>query len=199
MNKLRKHLLLGMIALGVMTFASCSKEDPVPEKDQEEVGKTILLLQEVDWHGDFRTGHADAIANAPIDTIQFDEKGNAPVGFHLHLHTGHSYKMTLVARDYAGREIQQTFLERADIHQAVILGAPAGAIDYTYGDEQVGVTGYLHIVKSASTFTLQYLMRHLNPGVKAGVTADDWNNADYQQKLAGATDLDLKFELHPVD
>ncbi len=199
MNKLRNYLLLGMITFGVLTFSSCSKEDPVPEKDQEEVGKTSLLLQEVTWDGDFRTGHPHAIDGAAVDTIEFDEQGNAPVGFHLHLHTGHSYKLTLIARDYAGREIQQTFLNRADIHQAVILGAPNGVLDYTYGDDQVGVTGYLHIVKGASTFTLQYLMRHLNPGVKAGVTADDWNNTNYQSKLAGATDLDLKFELHPVE
>ncbi|QHS61200.1 hypothetical protein GWR21_16825 [Chitinophaga agri] len=199
MNKLHSYLLLGIISFGIMTFSSCSKEDPVPEKDQEEVGKTSLLLQEVEWDGDFSTGHAHAIDGAAIDTIQFDEQGNAPAGFHLHLHTGRSYKMTLIARDYAGREIQQTFLDRADIHQAVILGAPDGVMDYTYGDDQVGVTGYLHIVKSASTFTLQYLMRHLNPGVKAQVTPDDWNNANYQTKLAGATDLDLKFELHPVE
>lgn len=199
MNKLSNYLLMGMIALGLATFSSCSKDDPIAEQDQEEVGRTTLLLQEVGWDGDFRSGHPHEVADAPIDTIQFDEKGNAPAGFHLHLHKGSSYKLTLIARDYAGREIQQTFLERADIHQAILLGAPQGALDYTYGDAQVGVTGYLHIVNTASTFTLQYIMRHLNPGVKANVTADDWNNPNYQSKLAGATDLDLQFELHPVE
>jgi hypothetical protein len=199
MNKFSSYLLTAMIGLAVISFPSCSKDEPVAEQDQEEVGKTTILLQEVEWEGDFRTGHAHEVAGAAIDTIEFDEKGNAPVGFHLHVHTGTSYKMTLIARDYAGREIQQTFQDRADIHQAILLGAPAGVLDYTYADNQVGVDGYLHVVSTASTFTLQYIMRHLNPGVKSGVTADDWNNTEYQRDLAGATDLDLKFEIHPVE
>jgi hypothetical protein len=202
MNKLRNYFSFVLIAASAIAFTACSKDDPIPEQDQEEVGRTLILLQEVDWHGDFRTGHSHAIEGAKIDTVSFDEQGLPPVGFHLHLTEGKSYKMSLIAYDFAGRELQQTFLERADIHQAVILGAPDGILDYTYGDAdnaQVGVTGYLHVLEVAPTFTLQYLLRHLNEGVKAGLTADDWNNKNYQSKFAGATDLDLKFEIHPVE
>jgi len=126
------------------------------------------------------------------------------VGTHLHLEEGKSYRLQLKATDFAGRETQQTFVQRADIHQAFILGASADVLTYEYADKDaagksvnVGVTGYLTVLKESETFVLRYVMRHLNPGVKANIKASDWNNVNFAQ-FTGANDLDLKVEVHLV-
>jgi hypothetical protein len=102
--------------------------------------------------------------------------------------------------------MQQEFLDKHDIHQAFIPGAPVGVLTYVYADRDadnkkvnVGVTGYLTVDEHTDTgFTFRYVLRHLNPGVKAGITAADWNNENFSTRFAGANDLDLKFEFHPV-
>jgi len=183
--------------------ASCSKDDPAPENDQEEVGAAELIFTEVEreLHGDHY--HYHAVENADTDTVRFDDKGLPPAGVHLHLEVDKTYRLDLKARDFAGRETQQTFVQRDDIHQAFILNAPAGALEYAYGDEKdgthvnVGVKGYLTVLKTSDTFVMRYVMRHLNPGVKAGIKATDWNSADFT-RFTGANDLDLKVEVHLV-
>ena len=131
-----------------------------------------------------------------------------PVDAHLHLYVGKTYRLELFTTDFAGRESQQTFINRADIHQAFILGNPTqsleGTMEYVYADRDadgnrlnVGVTGYLTVVEEADKFVLRYVMRHLNPGVKESITTEDWSNSDFTQ-FTGANDLDLKVEVHLV-
>ncbi len=191
-----------------LTFTSCTKDDPTPEQDQEEVGTATLTFTEVEResHGDHY--HYNDIEDAEVEEIKFvpkDGKLLAPVGAHLHLEVGKTYRLELKATDFAGRETQSTFVSRADIHQAFLLGAPVGSLEYVYADKDandkkvnVGVTGYITVVEESESFVFQYIMRHLNPGVKENITAADWNNKDYA-KFTGATDLDLKIELHLVE
>lgn len=202
-----KKFNLAIIALSMIIFAtSCSKDDPTPEIDQEEVGVAKLIFTEVEReeHGDH--AHYHDINNPETSEVTFSGANMLPpVGEHLHLEVGKSYRLQLVATDFAGRETQQTFISRADIHQAFILGAPANALSYEYADVDangasvnVGVTGYLTVNATANTFTLNYILRHLNDGVKANITAADWNNANYTQ-FTGANDLDLKVSVHLVN
>lgn len=201
-----KKISLAILAACVIFLApSCSKDDPTPEVDQEEVGTAKLIFTEVEReeHGDH--AHYHKIENPEVATITFSgAELLPPVGEHLHLEVGKSYKLQLVATDFAGRETQQTFLDRADIHQAFILGAPANSLSYEYADEdaegnalQVGVTGYLTVNALANTFTLNYILRHLNAGVKSRITSADWNNVNYNQ-FTGENDLDLKVSVHLV-
>lgn len=194
MKNFTRTTLLSLLAIAVLLVASCSK-DPIPEVPQEEVASAKLIFTEVDWHGD----HADAIDDPEVVEITFDAGGLPPAGLHVHLEEGKTYRLSLVAYDFANREIQQEFVNSADRHQAFILGVPAENIDYTYGDDQVGVTGYVHVLEHAENdFVFNYILRHLNTGVKAGITAADWNNPNYTQ-FGGSNDLDLKFELHLVE
>ncbi|SMG13652.1 hypothetical protein [Sphingobacterium psychroaquaticum] len=200
MKKFNTILLL----LAVLFVAqSCSKDDPTAEIDQEEVGGAKLIFTEVEReaHGDHY--HYNDIPNAEVETVAFTGSNLAPaVGAHLHLEPGKTYRLSLVATDFMGRETQQTFVQRAAEHQAFILGAPTGSLTYVYADRDadnkkinVGVTGYLTIEKETSTFVFRYVMRHLNTGVKDRITAADWNNTNFTQ-FTGANDLDLKVEAH---
>lgn len=207
-----KQINLIILAIGIFFLAaSCSKDDPTPEEDQEEVGTAKLVFTEVEReaHGDHY--HYNDIQNAEVEEVEFGGDGMLPpVGAHLHLHVGKTYRLELFSTDFASRETRQTFLDRADIHQAFILKDPAesleGTLEYVYADRDadgnrvgdVGVTGYLTVVEEADTFVLRYVLRHLNPGVKENITAEDWSNPNFTQ-FTGANDLDLKVEVHLVD
>ena len=204
--KMLKHfkftLLVGFIA---MSFTACKKDDPVAEIPAEEVGTAELSFVEVEaeLHNDHHHYH-DIPGAVPL-TISFDQAGLPPVGTHAHLTAGKTYKVSMKAYDFAKREIQQEFVDKSDLHQAFLLGAPEGVMSYIYADRNakdemvnVGVTGYLTVKKASAGFTFRYILRHLNPGVKANITAEHWNAADFASKFSGANDLDLKFNLHPV-
>lgn len=196
MKKQAKSILLAFLALGVVAASSCSKKDPQPEIPQEEVELTKLVFEEVEWND----GQAIEIENPEIEEVEFDDEGR-PTPSHIHLDAGKTYKLTLVAYNFMGEEMQHEFVDDADTHQAFILGAPDEVLDYTYADPnnaRVGVTGYLHVLQASDGFVLNYIMRHLSRGVKEGITAQDWNNENYTQ-FGGTNDLSLKFELHPVD
>lgn len=202
---MKKLNIIAILSLVLVAVSSCSKNDPVPEIDQEEVGTAKLIFTEVEReaHGDHY--HYNDIKDAKVESISFSGSTMAPpVGAHLHLEVGKTYRLDLVATDFMGRETQQTFVQREDVHQAFILGAAEKSLTYVYADKDengkrvnVGVKGYLTVEQESKTFVLRYIMRHLNTGVKARITAADWNNSNFTQ-FTGANDLDLKAELHLV-
>lgn len=188
MNKLRNYLVLGLFAVGTLSFSACSKDDPEPENPEEEIGSVIFNFIELNDAGQQTT-----------DTVQvvFDEQGNAPVGAHYDMEVGHKYRLKVIAYDYAGREIQQEFVDEADEHQFFFLGAPEGTLAYTYEDDNVGVTGIFEVLApSSSTFTFNAILRH---GLdKSRTTVADWNNTNYAG-FGGSTDMNLRFRLHLVE
>ncbi|MBK1441461.1 hypothetical protein JHJ32_15795 [Parapedobacter sp. ISTM3] len=198
MKKQFKTIALASIALGLFAcFSSCSKDDPAPEIPQEEVGRARLTFTEVAWHGD----HADDLENPEVVEVEFDAQGLPPVGAHLHLNAGKTYRLELTTYDFAGRESQHEFVNEAHIHQVFLLGAPDGVLDYQYADPnnaRVGITGYLHVLRASDSFIFNLILRHLNEGVKSSITADDWNNPNYTQ-FSGVNDLDLNVEVHVVE
>ncbi|WP_316841438.1 hypothetical protein [Pedobacter gandavensis] len=205
MKKLRQYSVAILVAVIALTFNAC-KKDPKPEVVEEVAGKSELSFLEVEReaHGDHF--HYNPIASAKPLVITFDSKGMAAAGTHAHLQEGKTYKLSLRSFDVANNELQQGFLDQQDQYQAFILGGPTGVLTYAYGDRDksnkkinVGVTGYLTVDKAAAGFTFQYVLRHLNPGVKSGITGADWNNPDFSVKFSGSNKLDLKFELHPVE
>lgn len=203
---MKSNIIILLILAASFAFQSCSKDDPTPEIDQEEVSAATLTFTEV--KAEIHDDHTDytEITNPEVETVEFSGKDFLPpVGAHLHLEVGKSYRFNLKVKDFAGRESQQTFIERADQHFAFILGAPAGSLAAEYSDKaadgksaHVGVSGYITVLKEAPSFTFRYLMRHLNPGVKESInTKTDIFNTDFN-KFGGANDLDLKIEIHLV-
>lgn len=188
-----KNYTLSLLLI-LFTLVSCTKNDPTAEIDQEELGSATLIFTPVSKNEE--EDSYPPIEGAEVLSISF--KGSPllpPAGEHVHLTTGLTYKMELVSYDFAGREVQHTFLQRADTHQAFLLNAPVSSLSFEYADDQVGVTSYLTIVEDMEVKMLRFIMRHLNPGVKSRIKASDWNNQDYSQ-FTGANDLDLKFEAH---
>ncbi|WP_028298144.1 hypothetical protein [Olivibacter sitiensis] len=189
MNKLRNYLVLGLFALGIVGFSACSKDDPEPENPEEEFAKVIFNFIELEDHGD----HFDETTDTVI--VEFGEDGNSTRG-HYDLVEGHTYRLKVVAYDFAGREMQQEFVEDADDHQFFFTGAPDGVLDYVYEDDQVGVTGRFTVLEHADEFVMNAVLRHgLN---KSRATAADWNNPDHAS-FGGSTDMDLRFPLHLVE
>jgi len=188
-----------LFVLTLFALTSCSKNEPTLEIDQEELGTATLIFTPVEEHDHDGHTHYDPIAGENPEVVKFTGSQLLPeVGAHVHLEVGHTYKLELKTTDFAGRESQQSFLNRADTHQAFLLGSPENTIEFTYADDQVGVTAYIKVLKSSSTSTWQYIMRHLNNGVKQNIKASDWNNANYT-KFTGSNDLNLKFEVHLVE
>lgn len=191
---MKKHIFTLLIA--IVTLNSCSKNDPIPEVDQEELNSASLTFTAVTKNISNETITYTPIESEAVQTIEFTGTQLLPVvGEHVDLHVGHTYKMELKTIDFAGRESQQTFLQRADTHQAFLLDAPNNSIEFVYGDNQVGVTAYITILEESNTLTLRYIMRHLNKDVKSKIAASDWNNPNFTQ-FTGANDLDLKFQAH---
>ncbi|WP_392469198.1 hypothetical protein ACF3OC_10875 [Sphingobacterium cellulitidis] len=204
---MKSNIFILFILASFFTFQSCSKDDPTPEVDQEEVGSATLTFTEVEAEKHDDHYHYHDISNPEVESVEFSgEKFLPPVGAHIHLEVGKSYRFNLKVKDFAGRESQQTFIDRADQHFAFLLGAPAGTLSAEYADKtadgkaaNVGVTGYITVIKASNSFTFRYLLRHLNPGVKSTINPKtDIFNADFN-KFGGANDLDLKVELHLVE
>lgn len=203
-----KNISIIIFSVILLNFLnSCSKNDPTIEVDQEEVSGASLTFTEVTAEAHDDHFHYHDIEGAEVEKIDFKGSNLLPaVGAHVHLEVGKSYRFQLTVRDFADRESQQTFIERDDQHFAFILGVPADAITVTYADKKadgtrvkVGTIGYITVKKPTNSFVFNYVLRHLNPGVKSTIDpVKDIFTKDYT-KFGGANDLDLKFELHLVN
>ncbi|MDR2285156.1 MAG: hypothetical protein LBE37_18230 [Sphingobacterium sp.] len=200
---MKKYITILFISIFALTTA-CKKDEPTPETDQEEVGSASITFTEVagEAHGDHY--HYTEIENPEVEKIDFTgSQMLPPVGAHTHLEVGKSYRFNVTIKDFAGRETQQSFVEKDDNHFAFILNIPEDHVFVTYSDKKndgtkvkVGVQGYITVLKASSTFTTRYIMRHLNPKVKETIDPKkDWNNTNFTS-FTGANDLDLKFDLH---
>lgn len=202
---MKKTIIYLSIISILFTLSSCSKNDPTPEIDQEEVSQAKLFFTEVELKPQAEHNQYQDVIGGLKESISFTGANYLPpIDTHLHLEVGKTYRLELIAKDFAGRETQHTFVDRADTHQAFLLGAPSDVINYWYADKseqgedlQVGVTGYLKVKALSDKFVLRYIMRHLNAGVKSKIKKTDWNNNNYTQ-FTGDNDLDLHFEIHVV-
>lgn len=193
---MKNYILLALIS--VFLVSACTKDDPTPEVDQEQLSSANLIFTPVEKTVKNGKITYTPIAGEEIQTIKFAGPTYLPeVGAHLDLHVGDTYQLDLNTTDFAGRASQQTFLNRPESHQAFLLGVDNSVLDFVYGDENnVGITAYITVKKEGSV-VLNYIMRHLRPNVKQNITAADWNNTNYT-KFTGDNDLDLKFEAHLV-
>jgi len=203
---MKNYTFITLIFATILLLSSCSKDNPIPEVDQEEVSGASLRLIEVEAeeHGDHYHYHDLIDGDTTIITFS-GENFLPPVDTHVHLEVGKAYKFELTIKDFAGRESQQSFIEREDQHFAFLLGVPTESIIAEYADRKldstkvkVGINGYLRIQKASESFTFRYVMRHLNPGVKEQINPlTDIFNEEFN-KFGGANDIDLKFPMHLV-
>ena len=195
---MKKHIFIALMAL--ISLSSCSKDDPSPETDQEEVNAARLIITPVEKQTLENKTVYIPLADGEVTELKFQAPDYTPEeGSHVHLHVGESYKLELKTTDFMGRASEQTFLNRPDIHQAFLLGASDELLSFEYADaKNVGITAYITVKKASPSFILNYIMRHLRAQVKQNISAQDWNNPNYRQ-FTGDNDLDLKFEVHLVE
>lgn len=226
MNKQNKFAVLALLGLTVFFLSSCDKDDgddPIPEGIQRsELILTEVSGETVEAHGDHFHG-LDGGTEGESIVIKFDENGVATANGHLHLEADAVYKIELKAWDYTGTEVQDDFIANkatADQYKAFLVGGnlvlnpdsdhESGAIfqprEQTYGDgtavegkyETTGILSYFTIGhdNEGPTKEITYVLRKLDPGVKATIERTDWNRNDYAAIFAGENVLELKFEIH---
>lgn len=173
-----KHLFTLCIVV-LMGISACTKDDPVPEENQEEYDSTEIVL----------TNQQDP---EDVLTVTFDKDGH-PSPHHIHLATGASYAMEITLF-YKGKSINEEVLEAADEHQFFFLGSPQGVFKYTYDAQRTGLTGTLDVLTESESFEWNLVLRH---GLdKSHAAAQDWNSSSYAQ-AGGSDDLNIAFEVHP--
>ena len=190
MTKMYRLLSATLVAGVILTFNACKKDDPEPEVPQEEFKSVVFNFIELEAHGDHYHTTTDTVK------IIFGADGNSTES-HYDLHANATYRLKIVAYDFAGREMQNELIEEADEHQLFITGAQEGVLDYVYEDDKVGVTGRLSTLKpSNGSMTLTAVLRH---GLdKSKTTANDWDNPNHAS-FGGSADFTLKFPLHVVE
>ena len=190
MKTTNKFSLLAFIAVIALTFNACKKDDPIPEVDQEEFSKSELVFFELEEENGKLVEHDTALV------VKFDAAGD-PDKSHYHIDAGHEYRLYINLYDKKGNLNNDEILEEADEHQVFFPGAPADVLNYTYEDN-IGMTGVMSVLKETSEdVELQVVLRH---GLKKSSPIAAWNtsSADYAA-FGGADDLNVAFELHPVE
>lgn len=184
---MKKNQLVSIAAIAIfliVSFASCSKNDPVPELDQEEYNSVQLVFE----HGTY----ANHVFTPSDETIVNFTKNGTPTPAAINLTEGESYRMKINILLNA-ESINQEIIDEADEHQFFFLGSPDGVFDYKYEDDQVGLTGLLSALKQSNeAFDFQILLRHaLN---KDHAAAQNWNSTQYVE-AGGADDLNIKLKI----
>lgn len=226
MNKLVRIAAVATVALAASWLVSCKKEnDNRPEREGIERSQLVfteVVGESLEPHGDHFHGLGAAVEGESI-IVSFDEQGVATRNGHLHLTADGIYKVELKAWDYAGREMQQSFVSTksvADSYKVFLQGGgfilnansdhERGAIfqprELQYGDSQpvsgqyetTGILAYFTIGDDNKDLTkeLTYVLRKINDGVKSTITRSDWNRPDYASEFPGTNILELRFEVH---
>lgn len=185
---MKKNQVLSIAAIAIIlivSFSSCSKNDPVPELDQEEYNSVQVTYEQGTYTNNVFTPSGE-------NTIVTFTKDGTPTPGTISLTEGESYRMKInILLD--DKSINQEIIDEADEHQFFFLGSPDGVFDYKYEDDQVGLTGILSALKQTNaTFDFQILLRHaLN---KDHAAAQSWNSAEYVE-AGGADDLNIKLKI----
>jgi len=185
MNKLRNYFMIAAIA--AVSFTSCSKDDPIPEVDQEEFDGSTFVFTEGHFHGE------DFHASGDTLQVRFVKGSNKPYPAHIHLHEGDKYQLEILMYKN-GEDITSEFAPEE--HQWFFVGAPDGVLDYQYLDNQVGFKGVFTVNQATEGFDIQAVLRHgLN---KSSEAAKTWNNPN-NKSAGGEEDFNKSFEIHPVE
>lgn len=175
MKTINFRLSIILILSMVITFASCKKDDPILEDDQEEFDNIQVTFSNL-------TDPTD------VSTLNFDRTGK-PDKSPLHLLKQKKYEIK-ISLFHNEENINHELTEEIDEHKFFFL-APAEAVtNYLYQDENLGLKGEITLGDVDSLFELTILLRH---GLdKSHPSAKEWNSKNYQE--AGGVD-DLKIAL----
>lgn len=168
--------------LAIITFASCKKNDPQPNNQNEEYDAIRISFVKLDSNG---------VETTDTATVGFNAAGVAsPANLDLESHQEYRMLINLYAN---GENINQEIIDDAAEHKFFFFANPSTGIgSYQYNDG-IGLDGVVEI-DGHTTFNLQVLLRH---GLdKTHPDAQAYNSANYQN-AGGNNDLNVQFNITP--
>ncbi|UCS92917.1 hypothetical protein KZP23_19965 [Echinicola marina] len=200
--KTKAKLLPLTFLLGLtIILTSCSKDDPVPELDQEVITDVTLTFTEVDESGLSIGSSMDFVASSE-GGLSLD--GNLDIETIIGLESGKSYRMEITAYNgIADEDITEEIEEEADEHQFYFLGSAFvgenSFMEYAYDDTDtngnpIGLNGIVKVDENlvSNSGKIRIVLRHDLDKSFTGADNPHWEN--YVQ-AGGESDLDLSFEV----
>lgn len=180
MKSINIKTVIALLFSFVVVFASCQKDDPILEDDQEEYDSVQIEFTNLANPND-------------VVMVNFDKNGNTEKS-HYHLSQNEKYSME-ISLFHNGKNINHEFIEEIDEHKFFFLAPNEAVTNYLYQDNDLGLQGEITFGDYSSSFDFIILLRH---GLdKNHASAKGWNNVDYQ-KAGGVDDLRLEIPLHLV-
>lgn len=184
-----------------LVWASCEKDDPVPEIDQEVITEVTLKFTEVDDSGGL-------IADSDFEVVASDTEGIS-LGNSLDidpissLETGKKYFLEIfLYNSIADEDLTAEIAEDDTEHQFYFLGSAlvgeSAFLTYEYGDEDgngnpLGLKGFVTVEESTTnTGNFRVILRHDSD--KNFVGADNPHFENFEQ-AGGESDLDITFQV----
>ncbi|GGF45247.1 hypothetical protein GCM10011339_37140 [Echinicola rosea] len=201
MINMKKLSALVLLAIASATLLSCSKDDPVPELDQEVITDVSLTFTEVD-------GNDGVIGTAMEYNASSDEGiglgGNVVIDDIDGLEAGKRYLVEITAfNGIANEDVTEEIEEEGDHHQFFFVGSAFlgenGFLEYMYDDEDedgnpIGLRGYITVDENAGSTTgmLNLVLRHDLDKDFEGANNPSWENF---VQAGGESDLDIDFDV----
>lgn len=182
-------------------MASCEKDDPVPEIDQEVITDVTLTFTEVD--------ESNQAVGTSIVAVASDDQGitlgnSLEIDIISSLETGKRYQLDIsLFNSIAGEDVTEEIDEDDTEHQFYFLGSALvgdeAFLSYVYDDADsngnpVGLKGFVTVDESptVNTGSFRVVLRHdLNKDYEG---ADNPNFGNFDQ-AGGETDLDVTFQV----
>ncbi|GAB3666496.1 hypothetical protein GCM10028791_42320 [Echinicola sediminis] len=201
MRTMQHKVSLALLLSVTLSFLSCSKDDPVPELDQEVITEVTLSFTEVDDNGNTLGASLEFEARAE-EGIALG--GNLDIDVITGLESGKRYLMEVSAYNgIAEEDITEEIEEEADEHQFYYLGSAfvgnSSFMTYTYDDEDengnpIGLKGLVTVDESLSSNTgqIRVILRHDLDKDYEGADQPHWENF---VQAGGESDLDITFNV----
>lgn len=202
MKKLNLKLLSALLVPMAFILASCEKDDPVPEVDQEVITAVTLTFAEVDDADVPVAGSAFEVVARDVEGISL---GNSPeIDVISSLEAGKKYQLEIsLYNGIADEDVTVEVAEDDTEHQFYFLGSAlvgeAAFLTYAYNDSDgngnpVGLKGNIAVDESATSNagTFRVVLRH--DSNKDFTGADDPNFENFEQ-AGGESDLDVTFQV----
>ncbi|AGA79260.1 hypothetical protein [Echinicola vietnamensis] len=198
---MKKLSVLTLIAMVSVALLSCSKDDPVPELDQEVITNVSLTFTEVDENDDI-------IGSAMEYNASSDEGlglgGDVVIDDIDGLVSGKRYLLKITAfNGIANEDVTEEIEEEGDHHQFFFVGSAfignTSFLEYAYADEDedgnpIGLMGYVTVNENAGSENgiFNLVLRHDLDKNHEGADNPSWENF---VQAGGESDLDIDFDV----
>lgn len=202
MKKLKFNALFILLVPMGLLMASCEKDDPVPEVDQEVITDVTLTFTEVDEADQPVEGTAIVAVASDVQGIGL---GNSlEIDVISSLGAGKKYQLDIsLFNSIAGEDVTEEVAEDDTEHQFYFLGSAfvgdGAFLAYDYGDadsngKPLGLKGFVTVDESttANSGTFRLVLRHDLDKDYTG--ADNPHFGNFEQ-AGGESDLDVDFQV----